>query len=271
MWGAGIVPDAPPGEKLNRTVREEKHTGVKMPDAQGKRSAIPPGHRPAYNRCMSSRRARLCLELVVLWLGLVAIERATGRTINPFLVLWPGALICLFVMLADRRFDRRQLWNAAAVRKHLPAVLLRWALLGPVVVAAIWLITPDWFLGFPRRRPEIWAIVMAGYPIASVYPQGLVYRALFLHRYRAVGNGDWLWYVLSGVCFGWVHWIFFKQADSIPVAVILATAGGILFARTYLKSRSLLVSSIEHALYGCTIFTFGWGKFFYHGALQFSP
>jgi hypothetical protein len=31
---------------------------------------------------------------------------------------------------------------------------------------------------------------------------------------------------------------------------------------------SLLTSSIEHALYGCWLFTVGLGQFFYHGRVR---
>jgi uncharacterized protein len=48
-----------------------------------------------------------------------------------------------------------------------------------------------------------------------------------------------------------------------PVAVILTLAGGILFARRQLQTGSLVVSSFEHAIYGCFVFTIGLGQFFY--------
>ena len=37
-------------------------------------------------------------------------------------------------------------------------------------------------------------------------------------------------------------------------------------ARRYQRTGSLLVVSIEHALYGITIFAIGLGRYFYHGA-----
>jgi membrane protease YdiL (CAAX protease family) len=35
--------------------------------------------------------------------------------------------------------------------------------------------------------------------------------------------------------------------------------GGILFAYTYQKTKSTLLVSIEHAIYGCWLFTVGMG------------
>jgi membrane protease YdiL (CAAX protease family) len=48
----------------------------------------------------------------------------------------------------------------------------------------------------------------------------------------------------------------------------MTLVGGLLFAHTYWKTRSLLVSAIEHALYGCLLYTIGLGRFFYHGAVH---
>jgi membrane protease YdiL (CAAX protease family) len=53
-----------------------------------------------------------------------------------------------------------------------------------------------------------------------------------------------------------------------PVAVLLTLVGGILFAHTYLKSGSLWVSSMEHALYGNFAFTIGLGYYIYSGVLR---
>ncbi|WP_423804206.1 hypothetical protein [Nitrosomonas nitrosa] len=50
------------------------------------------------------------------------------------------------------------------------------------------------------------------------------------------------------------------------MSVTFTFVGGIMFAYTYHRHRSLLLASIEHALYGCFVFTIGLGWFFYHAA-----
>ena len=52
------------------------------------------------------------------------------------------------------------------------------------------------------------------------------------------------------------------------VAPFLGFFGGIIFARTYSKTRSLLLVSIEHALYGNTLFLLGLGWFFWGGSVS---
>jgi hypothetical protein len=48
---------------------------------------------------------------------------------------------------------------------------------------------------------------------------------------------------------------------------VLSAAAGWIFARRYQQTRSLLATSIEHALYGVLAFTVGLGDLFYHGAV----
>ena len=66
--------------------------------------------------------------------------------------------------------------------------------------------------------------------------------------------------IASAVAFGFVHIVFLN-----PIAVGLSVVGGVLFALTYLRTRSLLMAAIEHGLYGCLIFTVGLGRYFFHG------
>jgi hypothetical protein len=210
-----------------------------------------------------THRARLWTEFVVLWLGLpTGLAVATWYTMVPIIpALWILAIACLVLLRADRTYANGELWNIGAVREHWRPILLRYLLAAPFIFLAVGLATPDRLLSFVLERPIIWAIVMVLYPILSVYPQGIVWRAFVLHRYAALAEHPRARRLLSAVAFSWLHVIFLN-----PIAPALTFIGGYLFARTHERSRSLAVSSIEHALYGMTVFTAGWGWFFYHGA-----
>lgn len=69
--------------------------------------------------------------------------------------------------------------------------------------------------------------------------------------------------LVSGVGFGFAHIVFGNW-----VAPVLCVIGGIMFAQTYARTRSLALVSLEHALYGDFIFTLGLGRYFYHGAVH---
>ena len=135
-----------------------------------------------------------------------------------------------------------------------------------MVALLIWLgvhrFAPGLEWNFIRRQPAFWALVMAAYPVLSVYPQGVLYRAFFFERYAPLFPGRWAMIVASAAAFGFLHIIFRN-----PLAPALTLAGGLLFAWRYAETGSLATSSLEHALYGCWLFTVGLGRYFYHGTM----
>jgi membrane protease YdiL (CAAX protease family) len=67
--------------------------------------------------------------------------------------------------------------------------------------------------------------------------------------------------VASATLFGLHHYIFHNW-----LAVALTLLGGIKFVLTYRRSRSLPLTCVEHAIYGCLVFTVGLGVFFHGGS-----
>ena len=51
------------------------------------------------------------------------------------------------------------------------------------------------------------------------------------------------------------------------VAPLLGYIGGLIFANTYRKTKSLFIVTLEHALYGNTLFFLGLGWFFWGGSV----
>ena len=178
-----------------------------------------------------------------------------------FPALWVWGLFCLALLLRDRGFERRQLWNLRGLRQELRPMLLRFAVLGTLIVLTVILLAPDSLLSLPRNNPGLWVTIMVAYPLASVYPQEVIFRAFFFRRYVALFGERWAMLVASAVAFGFVHIIFRN-----PIAISMTLVGGVLFSITYARSRSVLAASVEHALYGCLIFTIGIGSYFYTGA-----
>jgi membrane protease YdiL (CAAX protease family) len=113
-----------------------------------------------------------------------------------------------------------------------------------------------------RSRPRLWLLIMIAYPVFSVYPQEIVYRAFFFHRYAAILPTQTSMVVASAAFFALGHVFFLRPW----IAMSLTFAGGLLFSYHYAISRSLLLASIEHALFGQLIFTIGLGRFFYSRA-----
>lgn len=179
----------------------------------------------------------------------------------PALVI--GSLICFYMLWRDPTFERRRLWNASAVPPVLGAVIARFFLVAVLMGASVAYLRPELLFGLPRARPGLWAAIMVLYPILSVYPQEIIYRAFMHHRYRVVFPTRWSMIAASGAAFGYAH-VIFKNG----LAVALTLAGGVLFAWTYERSKSLAAVAFEHSLYGGFLFTIGLGAYFYAGRIN---
>ena len=177
-----------------------------------------------------------------------------------FPALWAWAVFSLVVLLRDRSFSRRELWNAAGLRRSWWPMLARFLVLGGLLTLAVWLATPDRLFDLPRRKPSLWLAIMILYPLLSVYPQEVIFRAFMFQRYRPLVRSGAAMVLLSAAAFGWVHIVFGHW-----VSVVLTLIGGLLFARTFAQHRSVAAATVEHSLYGCLVFTIGLNAYFYSG------
>ena len=108
-----------------------------------------------------------------------------------------------------------------------------------------------------RNEPILWMTMVVVYCLFSVLPQVIVFRAYFFTRYEPlIGSGRFA-VVVSAIVFSFAHVII-----AHPIVFALTFAGGFLFSTTYLQSKSITVTSIEHALYGLWLFTVGLGGLF---------
>lgn len=181
-----------------------------------------------------------------------------------FGALWLVALYALFLLHRYYGMSWRNLWNAKAVtRANVKPVLQRFLLAGLMLGGCTAVFEPHRLLGLPLERTQLWLIVMVLYPILSVFPQEVIFRAFFHARYSPLFHTQRMMLSASAMAFGFAHVLFQNW-----VAILLCTAGGLIFGMTYERTRSLALVWIEHAIYGCFIFTIGLGYYFYHGSVE---
>lgn len=209
------------------------------------------------------QRWMLAAECLFLFLALPLAYRFSPVKIPPLPLLWAAAGYGVWRMMGTPGFKRLWLWNASALRGHIVTILAPWLGSALVLWLAVRWLAPHLQWEMARRNPALWALVMVLYPILSVYPQGLVYRAFFFTRYAALFPNRWAMIVASAVAFAFLHIIFRNS-----IAVSLTFCGGLLFAYRYAETGSLMTSSLEHALYGCWLFTVGLGQYFFHGTSE---
>lgn len=207
-------------------------------------------------------RIELVAEFLLLFFALPLAYRFSPPRIPALPLLWIAAGYAGWQLLRDAAFRRAQFWNAAPLRPHLASILLVFAAAACALWLGVRLLAPQLQWSLVRRHPVFWMIVMLAYPVLSVYPQGLIYRAFFFERYAPLFPGRWAMILASAVAFAFLH-IVFRNG----LAVALTFAGGLLFAARYAQTGSLATSCFEHALYGCWLFTLGLGPYFYRGTI----
>lgn len=202
----------------------------------------------------------LVVELLVIYIGLPLGYRFSPWRIPALPLLWLVAGYAWWMLRRDAGFDAGKLWNAGPLWRSLPGILAPFAIAAVLLWVGVRWFAPQLEWGLLREKPALWAMVMVLYPVLSVYPQGLLYRAFFLERYAGIFPEKWMMLLASAAAFAFLH-IIFRNA----LAVWLTFAGGLVFAWRYAETGSLLTSNVEHALYGCWLFTVGLGGYFYHG------
>jgi membrane protease YdiL (CAAX protease family) len=206
-------------------------------------------------------RTSLVFEFLLLFVALPLGYRFSPVWIPALPLLWVVAAYAGWQLLRDPSFDRGKLWNFGPLPGHLGAILGIFALGAVGIWLGVLRFAPDLEWNLWRQQPWLWALVMVAYPVLSVYPQGLLYRAFFFERYAALFPGKWAMILASAAAFAFLHIVFRNW-----LAVALTFAGGLLFAASYADTGSLVTSSFEHALYGCWLFTVGLGQYFYHAS-----
>lgn len=211
------------------------------------------------------QRVWLVVEFLILFVGLPLGFRYSPWRLPALPVLWVVAGYAWWQLWREPGFDRGRLWNWGPLPGQLVSILGIFAGVALLIWVGVHFFAARLEFVFVRGRPGLWAAVMVLYPVLSVYPQGVLYRAFLMERYAPLfpgtAAGRWGLILVSAAAFGFLHVIFRNG-----LAMGLTFLGGILFAWRYAETGSLAASSLEHALYGCWLFTVGLGEFFYHGA-----
>lgn len=105
-----------------------------------------------------------------------------------------------------------------------------------------------------KNNPVKWLIIIFVYSVFSVYPQELLYRTFYFQRYSQLFRNSTVLIFLNAAVFCMAH-LFFRNG----MVILVTFMGGVLFALTFVKTKSTLLVSLEHAIYGSWLFTVGMG------------
>jgi membrane protease YdiL (CAAX protease family) len=200
---------------------------------------------------------KLAAEAGVLFVGLPLLFYWNLIPLPKILALILVAGYCAYRLWQDPSFTKGILTKtqSADITK---VILLRTITVILVIVGLIWIVQPEYFFAFPRQRPFMWIAVMVLYPFLSALPQEFIYRTYFFHKYDNLMALNHSTIIASAAAFSFLHIIYDNWW-----AVGLSFIAGLLFGITYDRTKSLFWVTVEHAIYGCIVFTLGFGNYFY--------
>lgn len=204
-----------------------------------------------------NKRLYLLGEALTVFVGIPLLFYWELVPIHKIVALLIVAVFCGYQLWNDPDFGIQQLIRSTrhSVSKDL---LLRLPLVAGGLAVLIALFHADQFFAFPAEHPVWWLTLLVLYPVLSALPQEFIYRTYFFHRYDSLFTVKYGTIIVSALAFAFLHVVYDNWW-----AVGLSFIGGLLFAITYTRTKSLFWVTVEHVLYGWLIFTLGFGNYFY--------
>ena len=206
-------------------------------------------------------RTRLWIEFAMLFIGVPLVMAATFGLYPLFPIIIGFAGVSCLLLHVTPGWEWRTLWKGPVLGEWKIILIYTLATLA-TSTAVVFATIPDRFLEIPTYRPGLWIMIMTLYPLASAFPQEIIFRSLFFERYGVLFSNAWAAILINGAVFGLGH-LFYDNW----ITIAMTGCGGAIMAWAYLRNRSVLLAWLLHSISGQIIFTVGLGTYFYHGAI----
>lgn len=195
------------------------------------------------------RPAELLLLYVLLPLLLAVPVPAVIRLVLGLL----GVIYVIIISRKNRFFSFRG--SSAGIKvQELYFLVAKFVLIALITYSIVSIAYPKQLFLPIRMDPWQFIIICGVYTLASVVPQSFIYRYFFFRRYHRLFPNDKVFLFVNGLLFSLAHLFFYNE-----LVLLMTLIGGWTFCHTYLRTRSLGFSILEHALYGCWIYAIGLG------------
>ncbi|MFK8060417.1 MAG: CPBP family intramembrane glutamic endopeptidase [Polaribacter sp.] len=165
-----------------------------------------------------------------------------------------GFAYILYVLLKIEKvkfsINNKKDWNS-----FWKSTLLKLLIIAILTIAFVWFSDRGNLFTVVLNKPKMWLLILLFYSLFSVYPQEIIYRTFFFKRYEKIFKKENVFILVNAIVFSLAHLIFKNT-----FVLFFTFIGGLLFAFTYKKTKSTFLVSIEHAIYGCWLFTVGMGN-----------
>ncbi|MCI2228879.1 CPBP family glutamic-type intramembrane protease [Polaribacter sp. MSW13] len=193
------------------------------------------------------------IELFILF---IVIPISFVFNYSPILKLSIGVLSFIYIIYILFKIEN----ITFKINKNLPwkffwkSTFVKLIIIALVTSAFVWFTDRESLFVVILNKPKLWVLILLFYSLFSVYPQELIYRTFFFKRYKSLIQNETLFILTNALIFSLAH-LFFENV----LVLLLTFIGGVLFAFTFKNTKSTFLVSIEHAIYGCWLFTVGMG------------
>ncbi|HVD97710.1 MAG TPA: CPBP family intramembrane glutamic endopeptidase [Cytophagaceae bacterium] len=201
---------------------------------------------------MIDRREYQAVELLVLFILMPLLYLFDLIPVHKFIPLLLLFLYCIFVLGIHKRLKQIN-WKLQAHWKHIGT---RFAGVTLVVFLFILLTSHPLLADLQAQKRLLLMIII--YPFLSAFPQELIFREFFFFRYTTLFKNQKSLLVSNVLLFSFAHIFFYNW-----IILVFTLVAGSIFASTYLKTKSLLVVTLEHTVYGLMILFSGLAGYFY--------
>ncbi len=147
--------------------------------------------------------------------------------------------------------------------KYISYIIVRWLIASIILYFFTYILYPEkLFIIQKSYNNNLLYKILLFYPILSAFPQEFIFCKFFFKRYVSLFKNEKYLVLMSSIIFCFAHIFVINW-----VAPFLGYLGGLMFANTYKRTQSLLIVTLEHALYGNTLFFLGLGWFFWGGSV----
>ncbi|MGB5417530.1 CPBP family intramembrane glutamic endopeptidase [Algibacter sp.] len=194
-----------------------------------------------------------CLEFFIIF---ALVPTSFALSFSPWLKLGIGVFGFVYVIYVLLKVENLKFKISKSLnwKRFWKNTVLKLVIITILTTFFVWLTDKTSLFNVLLNQPLKWLAILFVYSFFSVYPQELIYRTFFFKRYQNLFKNEGLLIFINAILFALGH-LFFGSV----LVLVLTFLGGLLFAYTYKNTQSTLLVTIEHAIYGCWLFTVGMG------------
>lgn len=195
-------------------------------------------------------------KVIELFLIFIIVPVSFAFSYSPWIKLAIGFLGFSYVLYVLLKVENEKLKITPNLNWKLfwKQTIIKFSIIIVLTTLFVWFTSKEALFNVILNKPKLWVFILFIYSVFSVYPQELIYRTFFFKRYQILLKNNNQLIFLNAILFSLAH-IFFKNT----LVLIITFLGGLLFAITYKNTKSTILVSVEHAIYGCWLFTVGMG------------